>query len=151
MKNRVLRYCFVSTILITGFCIGKLLGGCIYNTLMIDPYHIQTHPIFEISTDPLKSDILMYGDTTAYIQLKSEFSKKRPYDIFYYALIMANKYNYHKACYDVYKSLVSIYALNPALGEMDSVSISIANEYLRRGAQKGDQRAIRELRKQKEI
>ena len=145
------KYTKILLTFLLGSVSGIISGDYIYNVIKPEGNIRMTHPIYVISTDPLKSDILMYGDTAAYIQLKGEFSQKRPYDIFYYALIMANKYNYHKACYDVYKSLVSIYALNPALGEMDSVSISIANEYLRRGAQKGDQRAIRELKKYKDI
>ena len=47
------------------------------------------------------------------------------------SLIMANKYGYAKACYDVYEILTTIYSVY-GLGEdsIDDITLQMANEYL---------------------
>ena len=58
---------------------------------------------------------------------------------------MSDKYGYNDANYDAYRSIVDIYSNNPALGGIDSLSYSLAIEFLKKGASGGDIRARREL------
>lgn len=83
----------------------------------------------------------MKGDTTAYYQLSLDYMDS-PYDGFLYtALIMANKYNYHIAYYDVYDILTQKYGLQ----ELDEKTKELAIDYLRKGAQKGNKNCIEQL------
>ena len=64
-------------------------------------------------------------------------------------MYMANVYDYIPANYDFYKELKDTFDENNI--EMDEETNKLIMFYLRRGAQKGDQRAIRELKKYKDI
>ena len=108
-----------------------------------------TRPFLSVQSDLLKDDIVERGSVSSYMKLKDYLREHYSYDIFYYALLMSNKYGYVEANYDVYNSLISIYKDNPALGKIDSVSNVIAFEYLKRGATGGDTVAIREWEKVK--
>ena len=106
----------------------------------------KPEPHIRIKDDILKVDVLKDGNIESYHKLKEKFCEDSlPHNIFYYALYMSDKYGYNDANYDAYRSIVDIYSNNPALGGIDSLSYSLAIEFLKKGASGGDIRAIREL------
>lgn len=130
-------------------CLGVFSGRILRNLFSKDTITYvqvgQNYKNLKNSEDSLKMAILFRGTVSSYNHLKERV--KHPYDIFYYALIMANKYGYKEANYDVYNTLVSIYKDNPALGSMDSISNRIAIEYLKKGVECGDIKSINEIKK----
>ena len=65
-----------------------------------------------------------------------------PDEILFTSIVMALKYDYVPANYDVYQSLVSFFKRNPGFGGMDATSQDVASYFLKRGAELGDERAI---------
>lgn len=73
------------------------------------------------------------GDTSAYYQLSLDYMDS-PYDGFLYtALIMANKYDYHIAYYDVYEFLTD---KANGIDNLDKSTRDMALCYLKKGAEK---------------
>lgn len=89
------------------------------------------------------------GDVDDYILLKKSFATSGfPEEILYYSLIMANKYNYVPANYDVYKSL-SDFFVKQDLGTIDNETYKFILSYLYYGCQKGDSASCKDLIKLK--
>ena len=65
-----------------------------------------------------------------------------PDEILFTSIVMALKYDYIPANYDVYHSLVSFFKRNPGFGGMDATSQDVASYFLKRGVELGDERAI---------
>ena len=87
--------------------------------------------------DSVKTAVLINGDTSAYNELKTICnSAGRPYDIFYHALVMANRHNYTPANLDVYKSLTQVYDSFPNLGKMDRLTDSLRFVYYNRAKER---------------
>ncbi|KIA99617.1 hypothetical protein OA93_05595 [Flavobacterium sp. KMS] len=80
--------------------------------------------------DSLSKRVTEYGDTIAYFEIQSIYNiaEQKRTSALYYALIMANKYNYNQAYYDVYEILNST--------EIDNKTKEIANEYLKKYKEK---------------
>jgi hypothetical protein len=80
--------------------------------------------------DSLSKRVTEYGDTNAYFEIQSIYNiaEQKNTSALYYALIMANKYNYNQAYYDVYEILNSTNA--------DNKTKVIANEYLKKYKEK---------------
>lgn len=76
--------------------------------------------------DSLSRRVIEHGDTKAYFEIQSIYNiaEQRQTSALYYALIMANKYNYNQAYYDVYEILNSTKA--------DNKTKEMANEYLKK-------------------
>lgn len=76
--------------------------------------------------DSLSKRVTEYGDTKAYFEIQSIYNiaEQKSTSALYYSLIMANKYNYNQAYYDVYQILNSKNA--------DNKTKEIANEYLKK-------------------
>lgn len=76
--------------------------------------------------DSLSKRVTEYGDTKAYFEIQSIYNiaEQKNTSALYYSLIMANKYNYNQAYYDVYQILNSKNA--------DNKTKEIANEYLKK-------------------
>lgn len=76
--------------------------------------------------DSLSKRIIDHGDTKAYFEIQSIYNigEQRQTSALYYALIMANKYHYNQAYYDVY------YILNSP--KVDNKTREMANEYLKK-------------------
>jgi hypothetical protein len=92
----------------------------------------------ERSDSELEKLVIEKGDTSAYyelfvVYLDYPFEKFLPY-----ALIMANKYNYQQAYFDVYDRLWNLYD-NPDL--LDNTSKKMAIEYLQKAASRGHTQA----------
>ena len=98
-------------------------------------------------TPDIRVKIYEHGDVKSYkFLVDSCRSDKQNFSHYlFYSFIMANKYNYVPANYDVYKALVSAYSPRNGIGRIDEKTKSIALFYLMRGAYKGHRPAIDEL------
>lgn len=107
-------------------------------------YANQRTPYINEHLDSLVWD----GDTTAYHELRHHMQGEPTTMQMGYSLIMAIKYEYPKACYDLYADLVYIYnQMGISLDSMDTDSKELALLYLRKAAAKGDPRALKEKRR----
>lgn len=113
-----------------------VLGGC-----SDSDKKIQSTPVVKKdSLDQLKKGILV-GDTLAYLELRNFYvMQNKANDFLLWAILMANKYKYQTALHDVYfciNSLNSYYGkysveTNENENILDSITISIANDFLTR-------------------
>jgi len=103
----------------------------------------NTRPIKE-----LKKLVLSKGDTIAYIELRIAYFNVDYYEeeFLLYSIIMADKYNYPKAYYYVYKCLTSIFEWHH-YGKIDEKTKNLALKYLKEGAELNDSESTNELSK----
>lgn len=126
------------------FLVGVLLGfGTFFFFVENKKEKDVRHKEIEyVSVDVVKKNVLLNGSINDYCNLKKIFDKTvNPEEILYYSLIMANKFNYVPANYDVYKVLTDFFARNN-LGELDDETKRLAVSYLEYGANMGDSAAI---------
>lgn len=122
------------------FLVGAFLG---FGTLFFfvenkKEKEVRHKEIAYVGVDVIKKNVLLNGSINDYCNLKKIFDKTvNPEEILYYSLIMANKYNYVPANYDVYKVLTDFFARNN-LGELDPETKQFAESYLEYGAKNGD-------------
>ena len=85
----------------------------------------------------LKQEILETGDTSAYYDLTIQLMEYKFGDdeLLPYALIMANKYNYTQAYFDVFDCLTAKYSSD--IGQIDSLTAQLAIKYLLIASEKG--------------
>ena len=95
----------------------------------------NTRPIKE-----LKKLVLSKGDTIAYKELRIAYLNVNYYEEEYllYSIIMADKYNYPKAYYYVYKCLTSIFEFHNYTGKIDEKTKDLALKYLKEGVELND-------------
>ena len=88
----------------------------------------------------LKEAILINGDTDAYCELSIAYLD-HPYqeEFLLYAMIMANKYDYPQAYFDVFDCFVLAYWFD--ISKIDEQSASLAIEYLIKAYERGHQQA----------
>ena len=99
----------------------------------------QTRPINE-----LKELVLSKGDTTAYDELEIAFlNEKYKEEYLIYSIVMADRYNYHRAYFEVYYCLTSIFEYKA--GVIDEETKMLAIKYLKRGADLKDCNSTKEL------
>lgn len=80
-----------------------------------------------------KNLVIEKGSIDAYKTLSIEYlDHKYPEEFLLYAMIMANKYNYSQAYFDVFTCLTDVYMSD--LNKMDSVSANLAINYLIRAS-----------------
>ena len=83
-----------------------------------------------------KTLVVNKGDTIAYKSLSKEYiDYPFPEEFLYYSFIMANKYDYLQAYFDVYICLTDIY--NSNIEKIDNATANLAIEYLLKAYQKG--------------
>jgi len=95
----------------------------------------NTRPIKE-----LKKLVLSKGDTIAYKELRIAYLNVDYYEeeFLLYSIIMADKYNFPKAYYYVYKCLTSIFEFHHYNGKMDEKTKDLALKYLKEGVKLRD-------------
>jgi len=95
----------------------------------------NTRPIKE-----LKKLVLSKGDTIAYKELSIAYINVRYYEeeFLLYSIIMADKYNFPKAYYYVYKCLTSIFEFHQYTGKIDEKTKKLALKYLKEGVELND-------------
>jgi len=99
----------------------------------------NTRPIKE-----LKELVLLKGDTVAYDELAIAYlTDKYNEEYLLYSIFMANKYNYHRAYFQVYNCLTSIYEHHSV--EIDDITKALAIEYLRKGVELNDPESTKYL------
>lgn len=96
-------------------------------------------PIYR-SYKTLKKLILEKGDKIAYKELCYAISDER---LLPYSMIMANKYNYPIANFDIYYRTIRMYQDNNI--EIDSTTLAFALSYLYKGVELNDPNSIMEL------
>ncbi len=88
----------------------------------------------------LKESVLYNGDIGAYNELDIAYLDHTFQEEFLlYAMIMANKYNYPQAYYDVFTCLTDIYLSD--LNQLDEKTASLAIDYLLQANEKGHHQA----------
>lgn len=93
-----------------------------------------------------KKAIVNKGDTACYKHVVDSIRSHSQFGYyFYYSFVMAMKYDYTPANYDVYMSLADTYRKENEVGEMDDGIKELGVYFLRRGAVRGDQRCARLL------
>ncbi|MDE5986305.1 MAG: hypothetical protein K2H16_03365 [Prevotella sp.] len=90
---------------------------------------------------------VLNGKEAYYKALKDSFGKSPyPEGFLFYSVVMANRFDYVPANFDVYKGLVDAYSKNH-LGQLDDETRKLAVSFLEYGAKHGDKKAIIELQK----
>jgi hypothetical protein len=98
----------------------------------------------------IRERIIKDGDTMAYRHFvdSCQSTSLRPYSHYlFFSIVMANKYNYVPANYDIYVALNDVFLYNKKLGKMDKKTKALSIFYLKRGAYRGYQPAIIEMKK----
>jgi len=103
------------------------------------------------SIEELESKVWLRGDTDSYVQLETAYLDAPPHDFLFWALYMANKYDYSAAYEDVYLSIAQdYYPIDSALFKMDDKTRTFALTYLKLAAKKNDATALETLKEMKE-
>lgn len=113
---------------------------CILSIIGIIFCRLHVHDRWIEMTPPKPSDeeiqrlikcVVNDGDIDSYNELSRVYGSKA----LSYAIFMANEHHYGKACYDVYRDLISVYPLSVNANE-ETARLAIA--YLKKGADMGD-------------
>lgn len=97
----------------------------------------NTRPI-----DELKELVLSKGDTAAFNELEVAYlNEKNEEEYLLYSLVMANKYNYPRAYFQVYYCLTSVF--DHSVGEIDEETKNTALKYLKKGVDLNDLESIK--------
>ncbi len=99
--------------------------------------------------DSLKSRV-WHGDTEAYAKLHGEYRDYPPESFLFWAMYMANKYDYAYAYEDVFTTMEEVYNVDSAVFKMDDKTRAFALSYLKIAAQKGDTSAVNRLNEMKQ-
>lgn len=91
------------------------------------------------SDKELEGLIIQKGDSSAYYELSMQYLDYGYERFLPYALIMANKYNYSQAYFDVFDCLTYVYVNNAT--QIDEKTATLAIEYLLEAANKGHAQA----------
>jgi hypothetical protein len=112
----------------------KIINGGLKNSIITD--------------DSLKNLILTKGDTTAYYSLKVDYLDDSNEGLLFWSLVMANKYNFPEAYYDVFFILRNSFNndwSNKSLDNMDNNTREFALKYLTIAANKNSLNAKEDL------
>ena len=125
--NHYFSVIFLSIILISCSCKNDEEEVCL-------SYH--THPDSYIKD---AENILTHGDTALYDSFFDTYADDGAVDMMLpFAMIMANKFDYNKAYYDVYFILTNLYVIFYVYDiEIDSITQSIAKVYYTKAIEKG--------------
>lgn len=92
------------------------------------------------SLSELKSLVLNKGDVKAYDELIAAYlDESNSEEFLLYAIIMANKFNYPQAYFDVYSCLVNVFYSD--ITKIDENTAALAITYLEKAAKKGHEQA----------
>lgn len=139
MKNFV--FILIITLFI-GCCNEKSNDECNQN---LENDDISLNYVSE-SKRNLTNSVIRDGDTNAYNSLDTYFMDE-PYteEFLFYALIMANKYKYPQAYYDVYFYLTVLFTSD--MNQIDEETAKMAIKYLLMAADSGHHQALDEVEK----
>jgi len=98
-----------------------------------------------VDLEKAEKDILTNGDTSAYLDLRIEYLDLPPEELLPYANVMADKYNFPLACFDIYTyieikhNLIGAKLSKELIGEAD---YDLAIKHLIKGAELGDKQCM---------
>ena len=99
-----------------------------------------------ITKTELRNQIVIHGDIKAYEDLKIwYYDMDYQQEILFYSFLMANKYDYVQAYYDVFHNLVIEYYVNE--WSIDDTTADLAMSYLFKAAEKEHDQAKEEVQK----
>ena len=144
MKNKLL---YVLPSLIVGIIIGILLIHYyeLYKVHNAKPNNNNS----QYSIEELKRKVWVKGDIDSYSKLQGAYREMPPEDFLFWAMYMANKYDYPKAYEDVYYSIEESYSPDSAIFKMDEKTRAFALYYLKLAAQKNDTSASNKIKELK--
>jgi len=128
-----------------------ILLGCTHKT---EKENVDTEEwVCGNATKPIDELIpcVLEGNTNAYDELCIAYMDIDMSSLLPYALLMANKYDYTMAYYDVYSCLTSLYLGicddddDCCLDSLDMQTRAVALEYFKKAADKGETNALRDL------
>ena len=100
----------------------------------------------ETAFDTLQNRVVYNGDTKAYNTLATAyFYREYPEEILFYSFLMAHKYDFNQAYYDVYHNLTITYYCRE--WQIDDGTAELAMSYLFKAAEKGHKQAKEETQK----
>ena len=117
-------------------------------------YYIENSKLKEVITgnytrpiEELKKLVISKGDTKAYYELQIAYLNVHYYGEEYllYSIIMADKYNYPLAYFNVYHCLISILERHSEDGKIDEKTKELALKYLKEGVELNDGQSTHEL------
>ena len=116
-------------------------------------YLYENHQLAEVNRNKihlnLQDSLIMKvwnGDTDAYAKLHGEYRDYPPENFLFWAMYMANKYDYPYAYEDVFTTMQeAYYNIDSAIFKMDDKTRAFALGYLKMAAQKGDTNAVQHL------
>ena len=109
----------------------------VYNSIQLSRTEISdVHPL---------ERLVLIGDKQAYdVLFRAYKSSNRMDEAFVFSLVMAYKYSYSQAFYDVFENFNNLYGEN-SLDSLDAYSRDIALKCLSRAAEMGNVQATREI------
>lgn len=108
-----------------------IISSC--NQQHVTPMNQPLRPLKEV-----KDKVIKMGDIQSYEELSTAYMDYEIGEFLPYALLMANKYNYPQAYYDVYECLVLMQSIGKGTIEsVDPKTKSLALEYLKLSSEKG--------------
>jgi len=116
----------------------------------VEIVHMGLSQISPDSINILIDNSILKGDTLSYDAIRAHYFIRNMYpDFLNYSLLMANKFKYNKACYDVYFILThSRWGLQVA--NLDPTTQKIALSYLFKAYKLGSSDAVWEIKNLKE-
>lgn len=128
--------------ILSAFFIGILVG--VAGLHFYEIHQIIPSQYTATLEDSLK-DGIWNGDIDAYTKLQGDYRDYPPESFLFWAMYMANKYDYSYAYEDVFTTIEDIYNVDSAIFKMDEKTRTFALGYLKIAAQKGDSNAINRL------
>lgn len=144
MKNKLL-YILPSLI------VGVVIGIAVIRYYDVYKVH-DAKPInnnSEYSIEELKRKVWVTEDINSYRKLQGAYREMSSENFLFWAMYMANKYDYSKAYEDVYYSIEEKYPPDSAIFNMDEKTRTFALHYLKLAAQKNDTSALDKIKELK--
>lgn len=120
----------------------------------IKPLYHSGLPTPECMNDLYKIQVVAKGSVSDYLRLKNNLqaspyriSRGNELDLFYYALVMATKYNYIDGYFDAYEVYNKQFKHGSKLYPIDAKDKLMLKYILMEGARKGNRKCIDQLRK----
>jgi effector-binding domain-containing protein len=146
MSNKY-KFLYVLPFLVVGLMIGIILMH------YYEHYKVQqtkkTNHDSKYSVEELERKVWAKGDINSYNRLQGVYRDGASGDFLFWAMYMANKYDYPKAYEDVYYSIEENYSPDSAIFEMDEKTRTLALHYLKWAAFKNDTSALDKIKELK--
>lgn len=147
MKKKNFRKILLVFIYILGLWFSCAFGRLIRFEHDLSKADITVYPSINLFESEREKAILAKGDIDAYNFVRDSIAldsiSRYPTHLFF-SMVMADVYNNPIACYDVFKAIKDIYAVEGI--EMDNESQMLSLHYLRKGEKLGDMQCKEEIK-----